>query len=133
MTPLHKVYRNFSFQCISFHQLGFFLPLPITHFRIDKRTFGSKSHLSFHRYFFDSLAQEFSIRSLEDWYKIDQARALQRARGILKNHYQSSLFNALVILYPEHHWVIWKFEKVSVGYWKNKRNQRVFFDWVRRI
>jgi len=36
----------------------------------------------------------------------------------------------MFLIYPDFDWIIWKFNHVPNGFWKEKRNHRKFFDWV---
>jgi hypothetical protein len=37
---------------------------------------------------------------------------------------------ALMTLYPEHNWVIWRFSKVPEGFWDQPENRKAFFEWL---
>lgn len=39
-----------------------------------------------------------------------------------------TLSNLLPAIFPEHAWLPWRFVKVPLGYWKDERNHRLFFD-----
>jgi len=39
--------------------------------------------------------------------------------------------NALLSVYPEFNWIVWKFNTVPQGFWSD-RNKRRFFDWLRK-
>jgi hypothetical protein len=41
---------------------------------------------------------------------------------------QGSQFNLLSMLYPEHKWLPWKFQKSN--YWDTLKNQKQFMDWA---
>ena len=44
------------------------------------------------------------------------------------SYYDDSISKALTSVYPDHAWELWRFSKVSKGYWDNKQHQREFFD-----
>lgn len=37
---------------------------------------------------------------------------------------------ALLALYPDHQWQLWRFSQVPKGYWENHHHQKQFFDWL---
>lgn len=49
--------------------------------------------------------------------------------GLLTNCYRGSLSKALQTVYPEHHFLIWRFD-YSPLHFNSKVNQRAFFDWM---
>src|SRR5688572_3840282 len=44
--------------------------------------------------------------------------------------YGGSLVKALLNIYPDYNWKVWKFDVIPKGFWKDMTNQRNFFDWV---
>jgi len=83
------------------------------------------------RMFFDSIASEIGIRNLDDWYNIKTSTIVEKGGGTILNYYYGdSLSQALITLYPNHEFLLWKFNKVPSTFWKNLDNQRKFFDWV---
>lgn len=92
----------------------------------------------FHRIFFDYLASTLNISNYEQWYSINKTKV--EDKGLIFSCYQKSLTKALQSIYPgtfitscndiEHKWELWRFLKVPVGFWKEKDNQRAFFDSV---
>lgn len=65
------------------------------------------------------------------WYKVKQSD-VSRAGGhhLLQHHYDGCLAKALITLYPQHKWAVWKFSKVPNNFWDDMDNQREFFDAV---
>lgn len=49
--------------------------------------------------------------------------------GGLLEHYSGSLVDALLAVYPDYSWMVWKFSSVPNGFW-NLLNQKKFFDWL---
>ena len=49
---------------------------------------------------------------------------------MLNTYYSGSLTKLLTTLYPQHSWLIWKFDRVPKDYWNNKTNQLKFMNWV---
>jgi len=87
--------------------------------------------LQTHRAFFDKLGRRLGFTSLEDWYLVKQEDFIKHgANGLLEQYYHNSPTEALLAIYPDFGWVIWKFKTVPQGFWKDKRNQQKFFDWV---
>ena len=44
------------------------------------------------------------------------------------NQFNGSPFKILSFAYPEINWKQWKFDQVSKGYWKDKKNIRLFME-----
>jgi hypothetical protein len=63
------------------------------------------------REFFDQVAAELGIKEFTGWYTV-KVRDI-RAKGggaLLRRYYGDSLVKALLSLYPNHPWQVWKFE-----------------------
>jgi hypothetical protein len=83
--------------------------------------------------YFDQLATELSVKSFEDWYKINVQELYTRGmREEIIHNYKNSLSKALSVAYPEHTFPVWKFDKVPIGYWDNVDNQREFFNHIEK-
>src|SRR3954453_24254129 len=72
------------------------------------------------RQYFDWLSRELDIQHFEDWYrvKVVEIKSKQGAHGML-SYYSDSLTKALVDVYPEFKWKLWKFSRTLPGYWKD--------------
>jgi hypothetical protein len=99
----------------------------------------------------DWLGKELNIKSWEDWYKV-KASDVQEKGGasLLTTYHNNSLSKSLAAvsfykryqkiryvrityeIYPEHPWLIWKFEKVPQGFWDNIEHQRDFLKWMEK-
>ena len=44
------------------------------------------------------------------------------------NQFDKSPFKSLSFAYPEYNWKQWKFNRVSKGYWNDKKNIRSFME-----
>ena len=67
---------------------------------------------------------------MDDWsiISVDQVEK-EGGFSVIKLH-NGSLIKALMSIYPEHTWKVWTFKKVPKNYWSDKKNQRIFFDWL---
>lgn len=89
--------------------------------------------VSNHKKYFDQLAQKLSIKKMEDWYDIDSMAIRSReynVGGLLRHYYNSSLSDALLTIYHDHPWDVFRFHNKNKNYWTEMRNQRQFFDWM---
>lgn len=97
---------------------------------------------------------------MDDWYNVidkDIFMVKNGGRGLLQYHYKGSPSSALQSVYPEHNWelerfknkpsllkhkndaqrVFWeststeKFTIIPKRFWKDKENQKKFFDWIK--
>jgi hypothetical protein len=44
-----------------------------------------------------------------------------------------SRVKAIMSIYPEHDWKLWKFGRISEEFWKDMNHQRLFFDQLGEI
>ena len=45
--------------------------------------------------------------------------------------YENSIINLLSSIYPNHHWLPWKFVRIPNGFWENKGNQLEYMNWLK--
>jgi hypothetical protein len=97
-----------------------------------------KSH-SNQRELFDKLSERLNIQTQEDWYCITVKQAKEcGAESLLSNHYNNSLYSALVSIYPEFQWDPNEFvstprslqNHAPCNHWKDKKNQRELLDSI---
>lgn len=94
-----------------------------------------------HRILLDEIGKILNIQTFEDWYSVTKEEFLrakgQQAQGILNYHKNNhiryvlsfhSIYRALMKLYPEYPWKIWKFERVTSGFWDDESNVRLSRD-----
>jgi hypothetical protein len=81
------------------------------------------------RDFFDDLAKEIGLKSPRDWYHVK----LARERGPLRHHFNGSLATALLQVYPEYNWQLWRFDKAPNGFWKEKGNIMDYLEWLAEV
>jgi hypothetical protein len=48
----------------------------------------------------------------------------------LLEYHGNSPSKALVTLYPDVEWEIWRFDRVSRNFWKKAQNRRKYFEWL---
>lgn len=59
--------------------------------------------------FFKWAEKELGIQTKQDWYKVT-CKELERLGGYaLVQHFNSSMHNAMMSVYPDHEWLPWKF------------------------
>lgn len=82
------------------------------------------------RQFFMWLGIQLGYKQLDDWYKLTK-EDISRYGGVgLLEHLNGSNASALVTLFPEHDWMLWKFGCKTTNCWKSQSTQRQFFDWL---
>ena len=67
---------------------------------------------------------------MDDWYKITKDDFINREKKLMLSKYKNSIFKMLKIIYPDHDWLPWKFNKIERSYWENEKYQREFMDWL---
>ena len=74
--------------------------------------------------------EEFDHSKFENWYQVKMSQICERGgAGLLVSQFASSLPRALVSIYPEYQWLMWRFEKVPNGYWNETRNVSSYLQW----
>jgi hypothetical protein len=69
---------------------------------------------------------------MDDWYNV-KLHDLQKLGGFgLFHYYNNSMIKALMAVYPEHSWQVWKFDKVPHGYWDKDSHARHFLETVEK-
>jgi hypothetical protein len=79
------------------------------------------------RKYFDWLASSLNFKTWEDWYKV-KSIPTKLASSCVHNNYQGWLLYALISIYPEHPWQLWKFARLPAQLWKTPQFQRQAFD-----
>eukprot|EP01118_Nematostelium_gracile_P005548 TRINITY_DN1762_c0_g1_i1.p1 TRINITY_DN1762_c0_g1~~TRINITY_DN1762_c0_g1_i1.p1 ORF type:complete len:516 (-),score=96.38 TRINITY_DN1762_c0_g1_i1:23-1516(-) len=92
---------------------------------------------SFHtteRAFFDFLTHKLGLKEKDDWYQITRQDVVNYGgEGMLKKIFQDSVVRALLMLYPDHKWFLWRFcDPIPRGMWDNTKAQREFMDHLAR-
>lgn len=80
------------------------------------------------RNIFDEVGKKLRIKSLDDWYQVTLAtvNSSSDAKGVLR-FYGKSLPKALLAIYPEHSWQLWRFRsRDGFDYFDSEENQRIF-------
>lgn len=98
----------------------------------NKRNFCSNSLALFlpkFRTVFDGVAKDLKFTSNVDWYNIKRTDldGASDALDIIKYFFNDSLIDAIITIYPEQTWKLWKFQRVPTGFWKDMKNQRYDF------
>lgn len=90
----------------------------------------SPSQKAIHKKFFDTYALRNNIREYEDWYNVKVADVKKSGGANVILHYNNSLVKAILNIYPEYNWQVWKFDQAPSGYWSVDSNVRQYLDWL---
>ena len=82
------------------------------------------------RSFFDCLKTKLGYTSFDDWYKLSIGDICKHGGRGLLHYYNNSPSQALIDVYPDHNWLMWKFNILPKGYWDDFENRRAYFDWL---
>jgi len=87
------------------------------------------------REYLDWLEQQFGYKCKEDWYKVTQEDFFKHGgTTVLVGYYQGSPSKLLQSVYPEHNWMLWRFQVIPKGYWKkllkDQSEQKKMVDWL---
>ncbi|MFN7094184.1 MAG: hypothetical protein ACK4M7_02365, partial [Burkholderiales bacterium] len=72
------------------------------------------------REYLDWFKKEAGIASNDDWYKLTSRDIRKWGGRALLKIYQDSVFKMLQSVYPEIHWLPWRFGRVSRHFWNDK-------------
>ena len=80
-----------------------------------------------YRHVFDKIGKSLNLKNWEEWYEIGHKEIVQHGGGIALGFYSGSI-QALMSVYPEYNWQIWKFKHIPSTLWKSQKTQRQFFE-----
>ena len=85
----------------------------------------------FQKEYMEWLGKELGYTTMEHWYKITINDINQNyGSGLLSNYYNTSPIKLVTSIYPNHYWLVWKFQKVGNNVWKNKKIQKEYMEWL---
>ena len=94
---------------------------------------GTWKNIENHKIYMDWLGLQLGYKISEDWYKISQKDIYNNfGGGLLPNYYNGSPLQLLKSVYPKENWLPWKFRTTSMGFWKDKKNHKIYMDWLDR-
>jgi hypothetical protein len=80
--------------------------------------------------FMNWLAEEKKISELADWYTITRQDLISRnGGGLLRHYFDDSASTAVMLSFPSHPWLPWKFQRAPKGYWNILENRKKFLAW----
>eukprot|EP00026_Physarum_polycephalum_P003249 Phypoly_transcript_03259.p1 GENE.Phypoly_transcript_03259~~Phypoly_transcript_03259.p1 ORF type:complete len:823 (+),score=78.04 Phypoly_transcript_03259:267-2471(+) len=82
-----------------------------------------------HRKYFDWIAREYNVKSMDDWYNI-RLGDMRKYGAKLLEKYKDSLIVALQSVYPEHIFLPWRFNHTRKFIFEDKKYQREYLDWL---
>jgi hypothetical protein len=80
--------------------------------------------------FMDWFAKEFEIETQEDWYLTEFQDYERWGGGGLLHQVQNSLINLWATIYPQYIWYPWYCSQTPKGYWDDRANRKLYFDWA---
>ncbi len=81
-----------------------------------------------HREYFDHHIQQRNLSYPNQLYSIKYNQLSEKE--FLQVHYNSSISQSLEVCYPEYHWNMWQFHRVSPVFWDDVSHHRQYFDWL---
>lgn len=95
------------------------------------------------------LSSKLNIQSIDDWYNVTYKVNHQNfIRFLLINkflkdfrnnngsslleHYGYSHIKAIMSLYPDYHWLPWKFSSLPKGFWEDQENVKNYIKWLEK-
>jgi hypothetical protein len=82
--------------------------------------------------FFDSMAKELGVNPSvpDDWYRLKKRDIMERGGSGILNYYGGSYIKAIMTLYPNNDWKLWKFTKAPSHYWDDENNVLEYLQWL---
>ena len=80
------------------------------------------------RDFMDMLGKHLGYSTKEHWYKVHSKDIMQHGGSSLLYQYGSSPSKLIQAVYPDHSWLLWRFEMAPKGYWHNIDHQKDFVE-----
>jgi hypothetical protein len=77
-----------------------------------------------HRPIFEAAFRKLKLTRIEDWYDVTPQRITKEGLAIVRSHYNNSLFEALISIYPQCLWDPLSFKWESRPFWSKIRDYR---------
>ena len=85
----------------------------------------------FRKQFFDRLGIRLGYKCMDDWYNVAKKDVYGKYGREILNYYDNSYIDALLDVYSEHNWEVFRFKNKPFGFWKKNENGKKFFDWLK--
>lgn len=87
--------------------------------------------ISNHRSYFEWLGDQLSFNKKTDWYYLTNELVYHHhGQGLLHHYYSDSACKAVMSIFSDHPWVVWKFKQVPHGLWEHSASRRSYFQWL---
>jgi hypothetical protein len=83
-----------------------------------------------HRNFMEWLGRQLGFQKMEDWYSVTYYSICSFGGKGLLSKYGNSPSKLLISVFPDHNWVLFKFQSVPMGFWMKENNCRGYLDWL---
>jgi len=91
------------------------------------------SDLRYQRKFLEEIGFRLRLKDPNDWYKLEAHDIINTGSECLFHQfYRGSFREALISIFPEHDWQLWRFSTAPRHYWNNLQNQRNFLEWIEK-
>ena len=80
--------------------------------------------------FLEWMSKQLGFQTINDWHKLTHEKFIRYGGSGLLSRYGNSPSKVLLSLYPNHNWMMWKFERVPSGFWDSAKNKKLFLDWL---
>lgn len=99
-------------------------------FRFDFKPQGFWKKRSNQRKFLESLFAKKRYKVPDDVYDLSWQDVIRHGGAGLLREADNSFTKAILICFPEHDWIEWKFNKVNGGFWRDDRNVSRYLKWL---
>jgi len=73
---------------------------------------------------------EYQSHTLDGWYRVKTSDILRLGGQSFLDYFGDSLVKALLSVYPDYPWMVWRFEKVPQRYWEDERHIFHYLCWL---
>src|SRR5258708_5515139 len=85
--------------------------------------------------FVNWLYSHLALTDMRNWYNVTAEIIFKNGGHGILYHYNSSPSKALQSVYPQHNWMLWRYKRVPLRYWKSdlmKDSKQIttMFDWL---
>lgn len=88
------------------------------------------SNMENQKKYFHWLEQQLNITKEEDWYKVTTDQIRQHYGAGLLSYYQNSPIKMLQHMYPNFHFLPWKFTQTAKHFWDDPSNLKQYLDHI---
>jgi len=88
---------------------------------------------SFQKQLVEIVGKKYGVKNPDDWYTVPKSKFLEGGGVDILKFFGHSLTQALIKLFDEHTWVMWKFPEIPAGWLENPANLKETMDALNKL